>query len=119
MAYPRARERCFRLFLVGVALHLVGILRENDRLFIIALYVDERLIALFPHLISKRRLLFGGAVNVIRTVGSDHVSSDYLDFIIDPDHTDVAVNAWIEYLTAPGRDWALMEIWGIAREAEV
>ncbi len=92
---------------------------KSDRLFIIALYVKETLIALFPHLISKRKLLFGGAVNVIRIIGSDHVSSDYLDFIIDPHHTDAALNAWMDYLTTPGREWALMEITGITSETEV
>ena len=92
---------------------------QGDRLFIITLTEQGVPVALFPHFIRPRRLLFGGRVGMIHTIGSDYTASDYLDFVIRRGHEEAAVATWMDHLLGRTRDWSLIEIKDIAAESNL
>ena len=63
----------------------------------------DRLVGLAPLLLGREGIL--GSLRVIRFLGTEAVSSDYLDFIVDPTRESEVVAAIWEALTSNSSSW--------------
>jgi hypothetical protein len=85
--------------------------------FILVLFSGKLPVAIFPHYISRHRLLFMRDVGIIHTIGSDVTATDYLDFPIRRGMEEAALSRWIDYLMDRKREWSLVEIKDIAGQS--
>lgn len=81
-----------------------------NKLFLLTVREDSELVGIAPLYLETAKFAYSFSYRQLGFLGSHHVGSDYLDFIISPHNTATVTRAILDYLEQNRKQWDILKL---------